>query len=136
MNGDAATLSIGTDDWPFPIPLKHASEGWSFDVAAGRDEILDRRIGANELYTQQVMLAYVDAQNEYFQGLHDGHKVHVYAQRLFSSPGKHDGLYWSTEQRASRQARSDRLSRRPGLAATIRARTPSRSPIMDITSMF
>ena len=96
--GDTATLSIGADDWPFPIPLKHAAQGWSFDVAAGREEILDRRIGANELYTQQVMLAYVDAQNEYFESLHDGGKVHVYAQHLLSSPGKQDGLYWPTEE--------------------------------------
>jgi len=97
VKGDTATLSIGADDWPFPIPLKHAPQGWSFDVAAGREEILDRRIGANELYTQQVVLAYVDAQNEYFQGLHDGNKVHVFAQHLLSSPGKQDGLYWPTE---------------------------------------
>ncbi len=98
VKGDEATLSIGAGDWPFPIPLKHAPQGWSFDVAAGEDEILDRRIGANELYTQQVMLAYVDAQNEYAQGLHDGHKVHVYAQRILSTPGKQDGLYWPTEE--------------------------------------
>ncbi|MGD0102713.1 MAG: DUF2950 domain-containing protein [Rhodopila sp.] len=97
VKGDAATLSIGADDWPFAIPLKHASQGWTFDVAAGREEILDRRIGANELYTQQVMLAYVDAQIEYMQDLHDGNKLHVYAARLLSSPGKHDGLYWPTE---------------------------------------
>ncbi len=96
--GDEATLSIGADDWPFPIPLKHAPQGWSFDVAAGREEMLARRIGANELYTQQVMLAYVDAQNEYVQSLHDGSKLHVYAQHLLSSPGKHDGLYWPTEE--------------------------------------
>jgi hypothetical protein len=84
VKGDTATLSIGADDWPFPIPLEHTAQGWSFDVAAGREEILDRRIGANELYTQQVVLAYVDAQNEYFQSLHDGSKVHVYSQHLFS----------------------------------------------------
>ncbi len=98
VKGDTATLSIGADDWPFPIPLEHTAQGWSFDVAAGREEILDRRIGANELYTQQVVLAYVDAQNEYFQSLHDGSKVHVYSQHLFSSPGKQDGLYWPTEE--------------------------------------
>jgi DUF2950 family protein len=98
VHGDAATLSIGADDWPFPIPLTHAAQGWSFDVASGREEILDRRIGANELYTQQVVLAYVDAQNEYFEGLHDGHRIHVYAQHLLSSPGKQDGLYWPTEE--------------------------------------
>jgi hypothetical protein len=94
--GDAATLSIGADDWPFPIPLARGAAGWSFDVAAGREEILDRRIGANELYVQQVILAYVDAQNEYAQGLHDGAKLHVYAQHILSAAGKHDGLYWPT----------------------------------------
>jgi Protein of unknown function (DUF2950) len=98
VKGDEATLSVGADDWPFPIPLKHDSQGWSFDAAAGQQEILNRRIGANELYTQQVVLAYVDAQNEYFQDLHDGRKVHVYAQRLLSSPGKQDGLYWPTKE--------------------------------------
>jgi hypothetical protein len=95
-SGETATLSIGTDDWPFPIPLKHTPEGWFFDVAAGEQEILDRRIGANELYAEQVVLAYVDAQNEYAQTLHDGNRLHVYAQHLLSSPGKQDGLYWPT----------------------------------------
>jgi len=94
---DTATLSIGPNDWPFPIPLKRGPQGWSFDVAAGKEEILDRRIGANELYTQQVVLAYVDAQNDYAQALHDGEKIHVYARHLLSSPGKQDGLYWPTE---------------------------------------
>ncbi len=95
--GETATLSIGADDWPFPIPLTHTPQGWFFDIAAGQEEILDRRIGANELFTQQVMLAYVDAQNEYAQGLHDGQTVHVYARHLLSTPGKHDGLFWPTE---------------------------------------
>ena len=94
---DAAILSIGADDWPFPVPLKQAATGWSFDVAAGREEILDRRIGGNELYTQQVMLAYVDAQNQYAETGHDGDRPLVYAQRVFSAPGKQDGLYWPTE---------------------------------------
>ncbi|MEJ0015850.1 MAG: DUF2950 domain-containing protein [Acetobacteraceae bacterium] len=98
VKGDVAILSIGTDDWPFPIPVKHDAQGWSFDVAAGRQEILDRRVGANELYTQQVVLAYVDAQNEYYQHLHDGNKVNAYAQRLLSSPGRQDGLYWPTSE--------------------------------------
>jgi Protein of unknown function (DUF2950) len=98
VKGDEATLSVGADDWPFSIPLRHDSQGWSFDVAAGQQEILNRSIGANELYTQQVVLAYVDAQNEYFQDLNDGRKVHVYAQHLLSSPGKQDGLYWPTEE--------------------------------------
>ncbi|WP_428490733.1 DUF2950 domain-containing protein [Rhodopila sp.] len=93
----SAELSIGNDDWRFPIPLRHDASGWSFDVAAGREEILDRRVGANELFIQQAVLAYADAQNEYVQTLHDGLKVHVYAQRLLSNPGKQDGLYWPTE---------------------------------------
>lgn len=99
-NGGAETaiLSIGPDDWPFPIPLHMMQQGWFFDVAAGREEILDRRIGANELFVQQAVLAYVDAQNEYAQTLHDGNKLHIYAQRLISTPGKHDGLYWETAQ--------------------------------------
>ena len=96
--GTTATLSVGTDAWPFPIPLMHTKQGWSFNVAAGANEILTRRIGANELYVQQVVLAYVDAQNEYVKSLHDGLKLHVYAQHLLSSPGKQDGLYWPTEE--------------------------------------
>lgn len=94
ISGNKATLSIGQDNWPFPIPIEQGAKGWSFDVAAGRDEILDRRIGANELYVQQVVLAYSDAQVEYAQSFHDGHKLHVYAQHLMSSPGTEDGLYW------------------------------------------
>jgi hypothetical protein len=103
-------------------------------VAAGCDEILDRRIGANELYTQQVVLAFVDAQDEYFQGLRDGRKVHVYAQHLFSSPGKQDG-FTGRPRRGSSRARSGRSSRRPALAATIRVRMPNHSLITAITSM-
>lgn len=91
-----ATLNVGSDDWPFPIPLHHDNAGWSFDIAAGEEEILDRRVGANELATQQVLLAYVDAQEEYASSLHDGLKLHIYAQKLLSSPGKQDGLYWPT----------------------------------------
>lgn len=97
IKGETATLSIGQTDWPFPIPLARGPAGWSFDVKSGEDEILNRRIGANELYTQQAMLAYVDAQFEYAAGFHDGRRMHVYAQRLLSAPGKQDGLYWPTE---------------------------------------
>lgn len=93
-SGDSMTLAIGADDWPFPIPLHHGAAGWYFDVAAGEDEILNRRVGANELYVQQVMLAYVDAQYEYARSGHDGSKLRAYAQKLISAPGKHDGLWW------------------------------------------
>jgi hypothetical protein len=93
-SGDTLTLVIGKDDWPFPIPLKKVDERWRFDTAAGKEEILDRRIGENELSTIQTMLAYVDAQGDYadFQRQRSG--MPEYAQRILSSPGKMDGLYW------------------------------------------
>jgi hypothetical protein len=94
QTGDKAVLVVGKDDWPFPIPLERRGDHWRFDTAAGEQEILDRRIGENELSTIQVMLAYVDAQREYNEA---GPNPGVYARRLLSTPGKHDGLYWPTE---------------------------------------
>jgi hypothetical protein len=91
--GDHATLIVGKDDFPFPIPLVHKGEAWRFDTEAGRTEVLYRRIGANELDTIQACLAYADAQNEYADKDH-GDGVGVYAQRIISQPGKKDGLYW------------------------------------------
>jgi hypothetical protein len=93
---DRAVLSIGPDDWPFPIPLMRDAEGWYWDVAAGREELLDRRIGRNELATIDVLRAYVDAQDEYAQEDRNGDGAREYAQRLMSSEGKRDGLYWPT----------------------------------------
>ena len=96
--GDTLTLVVGKDDWPFPIPLKKVDDRWRFDTAAGREEILDRRIGENELSTIQTMLAYVDAQGDYadFQRQRSG--MPEYAQRILSSPGKMDGLYWPSAE--------------------------------------
>jgi hypothetical protein len=91
--GDRATLIVGKDDYPFPIPLVHKGDTWRFDTEAGRTEVLYRRIGGNELDTIQACLAYVDAQNEYADKDH-GDGVGVYAQRIISQPGKKDGLYW------------------------------------------
>ena len=91
--GDHATLIVGKDDFPFPIPLVKKGDAWRFDTEAGRLEVLYRRIGGNELDTIQVCLAYVDAQNEYADKDH-GEGVGVYAQRIVSQPGKKDGLYW------------------------------------------
>lgn len=90
----SVTLELGTDDWPFPIPLKRDAQGWYFDAAAGREELLNRRIGANELHTLGVVRAYVDAQYEYAKADPDGNGKPDYAQRLLSSEGKKDGLYW------------------------------------------
>ncbi|WP_430641777.1 DUF2950 domain-containing protein [Bradyrhizobium macuxiense] len=89
-----ATLILGADDFPFPIPLVNNRDGWEFDAAAGRREILYRRIGRNELDTIQTCLAYVDAQNEYADKDRTGEGPGIYAPRIVSSPGKKDGLFW------------------------------------------
>lgn len=90
---DRATLVIGKDEFPFPIPLVKVGANWHFDAKAGEEEILNRRIGANELSTIEVMRAYVEAQGEYALEDRDGKGIQ-YAQKLLSSDGKKDGLYW------------------------------------------
>jgi len=97
MEGDnKATIVIGGEDFPLPIPLIRKGAMWSFDTIAGREEILLRRIGKNELDAIQASLAYVDAQNEYAEKDRTGAGVNTYAQRVVSRPGKKDGLYWPT----------------------------------------
>jgi hypothetical protein len=93
-SGKPATLVVGQSDWPFPIPIVEKNGEWQFDTAAGREELLARRIGRNELATIQASLAYYDAQNEYAEQTKDKNGMPVYAQRIISSPGKKDGLYW------------------------------------------
>jgi hypothetical protein len=88
------SLEVGTDGWPFPVPLVRTGDGWAFDTASGMDEILNRRIGRNELDMLRVIRAYVQAQREYASRDRDGDDVLEYAQRLASQPGKTDGLYW------------------------------------------
>jgi hypothetical protein len=87
-------LQLGADAWPFPIPLVKAAGQWRFDTEAGRQEVLNRRVGRNELGALSVCRAYVDAQREYAGKDRDGDEVLEYAQRLRSIPGTHDGLYW------------------------------------------
>src|SRR5664280_2225852 len=89
-------LELGADGWPFPIPLVKQDGQWLFDIEAGKEEILNRRIGANELGTLQVCRAYVQAQREYAGADRNSDEVLEYAQHLRSTPGAHDGLYWST----------------------------------------
>ena len=91
--GGKVVLYVGDDDFPFPIPLVPDGPRWLWDTDAGDDELLNRRIGENELSTIQVCLAYVDAQREYYSR---GQGLLEYAQRLDSTKGKHDGLYWET----------------------------------------
>ena len=87
---------LGEEHWPFPIPLTMANGQWYFDTLAGQQEILNRRLGANELSAIEVCHAYVDAQRQYMLKDYDGNGVMEYAQRMQSSPGKKDGLYWET----------------------------------------
>jgi hypothetical protein len=91
-----AVLSVGPADWPAPIPIVERDGRWAFDAAAGREEVLRRRIGRNELDAIQVCHGYVEAQKEYALTRHDGALVNQYAQRVISSPGKQDGLAWRT----------------------------------------
>jgi hypothetical protein len=96
--GDAkAYLGVGTNGWTMPIPLVRTAAGWSFDTKATPDELRTRRIGRNELDAVQVMLAYTDAQEDYFRFDRDRNGRKSYAQRLLSTPGKRDGLYWPTK---------------------------------------
>jgi len=94
--GDEAVLVVGEDGFPFPIPIVKQASGWAFDAEQGREEILDRRIGQNELSTIQVLLAIVDAQLDYATRDWDGNGLRAYAARFRSSEGKQDGLYWPT----------------------------------------
>jgi len=95
--GGKVVLYVGPDDFPFPIPLVPDGDVWRFDTPAGKDEILNRRIGKNELNAIQVCLAYVDAQREYYSEDRNADGVREYATRFTSTPGKHDGLYWRTK---------------------------------------
>ncbi|HEX5041393.1 MAG TPA: DUF2950 family protein, partial [Candidatus Polarisedimenticolaceae bacterium] len=88
------TLTVGEEDWPLPIPLVKQGGQWRFDSKAGRQEILYRRIGQNELDAIDVCRGYVEAQEEYASEKHDGATINQYAQRVVSTPGKHDGLAW------------------------------------------
>src|SRR5947199_1281055 len=89
-----AILLVGNDDFPLPIPVVKRKGKWSFDTKVGREEILNRRIGGNELNAIQICRGFVEAQKEYAAEKHDDSKVNQYAQHILSTPGKHDGLAW------------------------------------------
>lgn len=87
-------VEVGKNEWPLPIPLIKSADGWSFDATAGKEELIDRRIGRNELAAIQVCLAYVDAQREYYSLNPENDPLLHYAERFASSEGKRDGLFW------------------------------------------
>jgi len=92
-----AILLFGNDNYPLPIPIVKKNGKWFFDTKVGREEILNRRVGANELNAIEICRGFVDAQHEYAMDKHDGSKVNQYAQRILSTPGKHDGLAWQNQ---------------------------------------
>jgi hypothetical protein len=94
---DKASLAVGPEDWEFPVPLKETAGKWQFDVDAGRENIAVRRIGRNELDAIQTVLAYYDAQNEYASKDRNGDGILEYAQKVLSTEGQKDGLYWPGE---------------------------------------
>ena len=125
MEGEnKAILVIGVGNFPLPIPLMRKDGVWRFDTAAGREEILYRRIGKNELEAIQASLAYVDAQNEYAEKDRTGDGLNAYAKRIISQPGKKDGLYWPVSQGEEESplgelmARATRLGYRVGAGRT------------------
>ena len=91
------TLLAGTDDWPLPIPIVELNGKWYFDTARGKQEIVMRRVGSNELDAIDVCRGYVEAQDDYAEQHHTAAGVPYYAQKVISSPGKQDGLYWPEE---------------------------------------
>src|ERR1700757_2894952 len=93
-NPNEAIVLVGNDDFPLPIPIVKQKGKWLFDTKVGREEILNRRVGANELNAIEICRGFDEAQHEYAEEKHDGAKVNQYAQRILSMPGKHDGLAW------------------------------------------
>ena len=96
-----AILYVGNDEWPFPVPMAKKGTKWYFDSRQGSREILYRRIGANELDAIQICKGFVEAQQEYASEIHDNSGVNQYAQKIISTPGKHDGLYWKNADGSS-----------------------------------
>ena len=95
---DAKELIIGDEQWPFPVPLVRTGNGWQFDSEEGKEEVLARRIGGNELGTIDLCRAYVSMQRNYASEPHDGKPAGLFAQRLHSSPDHQDGLYWQAKR--------------------------------------
>jgi hypothetical protein len=106
-----AVLSVGSGDWPFPVPIIEKNSKWYFDAKQGRNEILLRRIGGNELDAIQICRGFVDAQKEYASEIHDNSGVNQYAQKIISTPGKHDGLYWQNQDGTSGGPVSEAIAR-------------------------
>ncbi len=109
--GGRKTLVIGNENWPFPVPLVKSADGWRFDAAAGKEEVLARRIGRNELNAIAASRAYVTAQHRYAQHGHDGKPAGIYATKFASDTGKQNGLYWPAAHGQPRSPLGDLVAR-------------------------
>jgi hypothetical protein len=108
---DRSELVLGDEQWPLPIPLVKAGSGWEFDTDAGKEEMLSRRIGRNELRVIELCRAYVLMQQEYASRPRDGKPAGLYAQKLRSEPGRHDGLYWEVGPKEGRSPLGDLVAK-------------------------
>jgi hypothetical protein len=118
------TLVIGNEEWPFPVPLVKAADGWRFDTVAGKEEVLARRIGRNELQAIATSRAYVTAQHRYAQEGHDGKPAGVYAAKFKSDPGKQNGLYWPAGRGEKRSPLGDLVAQAAEEGRTVGADRP------------
>ena len=126
---DRKTLVIGNEDWPFPVPLVKDAGGWHFDTAAGKEEIIARRIGRNELAAIASAGAYVAAQQRYAEQGHDGNPAGVHATKFASDPGKQDGLYWPTKTGEKRSPLGDLVAQAAAAGRTVGGDGPKPSPL-------
>jgi hypothetical protein len=109
-DGGGKTLVIGNEEWPFPVPLVQDAQGWHFDSSAGKEEVITRRIGRNELAAIEICQTYVAAQRRYASMAHDGKRAGLYAAAFRSDPGKQNGLYWAPRRKEPRSPLGDLLA--------------------------
>lgn len=122
--GGSTILIVGKQDWPFPIPLVKKGQGWVFDTEKGKQEILNRRIGENELNTIQSILAVVDAEREYAIKDRNRDGLLEYAQKFVSDPGKRNGLYWEAKQGEPQSPLGPIMSQARSQGYQLKANTP------------
>jgi hypothetical protein len=124
----AKTLVVGNEDWPFPVPIVHDAEGWHFDTAAGKEEVIARRVGRNELAVIQACRTYVAAQHLYAASGHDGQPAGAFAAAFKSDPGRQNGLYWPAGRREKRSPLGDLVASAAQEGRPIDTKSPQSAP--------